>query len=124
MKKIGRKEALFAFVAGLVPWVASRAIASPKPTASPADPAAAASPAIDLEGLQTQIAGLTRELQELQTLVASQVGFTKAANGDLTLTGSGAVKISAATVLNLQSLNTQVNGSATVAVKGGLVTLN
>ena len=85
--RISRKQAVFGSVTLLLVWFGARAIASPSEVTVVAS-----------VPLQTEVADLRNQVQQLQAIVANQVGFTKNANGDLSLAGTGHVTITATTL--------------------------
>lgn len=131
--RIGRKEALLAFVASVVPWIGRGASAQAVGTvgrvplkepflAAPTNPA------------QTvQLADLQRRIVAIETQLANQVAFTKDASGNLNLRGNASVSIDASTNLTFRggsaaSLraggNASIDGAGGVVIKGSTIALN
>ena len=109
--RIGRKQALFAFVAGIVPWI-SRGMGAQVLTRPPVGtPTVLPTPAGAAQSVQ--LADLQRRIAALETRLANQVAFTRDASGNLTLRGDGNVTLDA--TLNL----TFRGGSQAVLSAGG-----
>jgi len=107
--RIGRKQALFAFVAGIVPWI-SRGMGAqvltrpPVGTPTVLPPVGAAQP--------VQLADLQRRITALEAQLANQVAFTRDASGNLSLRGNGNVTLDA-------SLNLTFRGGSQAVLSAG-----
>jgi hypothetical protein len=108
--KIGRKEALFALVSGLIPWVATRARAQSTLPPAPI-------PSIPNANFQLQITALQTRIAALETAAANQVAFTKSGN-DLTLTAPGNVTIKGSGTCLVSAANVNLQGSAMLTAQG------
>ncbi len=119
---ITRKQALLVLVAGLVPWVTRRAQAD---TGGRQPDRPAQLPGQTMSSMQKQLDDLTRRVAALEEQLTKQVGFTKDARGNLTLSAPGNVSVSAATNLELKSgATTNVLASGNVKVMGAMIHLN
>ena len=131
--KIGRKEALIALIAGVVPFLGRKASAQ-IPRGQVREPLTLADPAQEMAVLQKRVAALEAQL-------ANQVGFTRDAAGNLNLRGAGSVRLESTTGLTVMAgmgldlrsgANLDVRAGAgldmrsngTTSVKGSVVALN
>jgi hypothetical protein len=126
--RIGRKEAILALVATMIPWVGRRANAqiTRVPLKEPISVRSLAPQAPDVADLQRRIAALEAQL-------ASQVAFTKDSLGNLSLRGNRDINIDAGagfgvragSNLSLRAGGTaDVWGSAATTIKGATIALN
>lgn len=115
--RVGRKEALIALAAGLVPFLGRRALAQtpeqiPAPVPGPINP-------------QTIITDLQRRVAALEAQLASQVAFAKDAAGNLTLNAPANVTLTSAASLSLKgTAQTLVSAVANVKITGAAINLN
>jgi hypothetical protein len=110
--RIGRKEALIALVAGIVPWISSRRanaqILPERGTAPTAE----------------QFLALSKRVDALAAQIANQIAFAKDANGNATLTAPN-VTITATSNLVLKAGTTgTLQSGGTMTVKGSRIDLN
>jgi hypothetical protein len=114
---IGRKEAILALVATVIPVLGRRARAQ----VLVKDPTR-------LQTLSTQtidVADLQRRVVALETMLANQVAFTKDAYGNLRLRGNGAVTVEAGADLSLKAFSSAVlSAASTMTIKGATIALN
>lgn len=110
--RISRKQAVFGSVTLLLVWFGARAIASPSEVTVVAS-----------VPLQTEVADLRNQVQQLQAIVANQVGFTKNANGDLSLAGTGHVTITATTLDLKSSQASTLEAASNLTFRGQSVTV-
>ena len=119
--RIGRKEAILALIASVIPWVGRRANAQDRLKATPR--------------LQQspEIVELQRRIAALEAQLATQVGFTKDAYGNLKLRGNGSVTIESGTSTQINasgsisikaSTTAEVLSSATMTIRGAVVNVN
>lgn len=121
--RIGRKEAILALVATMIPWVGRRARAQ-VPIKEGAPTRLVQSP---------EIADLQKRVAALEARLASEVGFSRDAYGNLRLTGNRDVTIEAGSNLTVRaSGNMSVKGggsadfwgSGTTTIRGSTIALN
>ena len=118
--RIGRKEAILALVATVIPWVGRRANAQIQrvPTKSPTTVQTLAPATQDLADLQ-------RRVTALETLLANQVASTKDAYGNLRLRATTGVFIEAGTYLSLRaSSQADLAAGGATTIKGATIALN
>ena len=127
--KIGRKEAILAFIAAVIPFVGRRANAQVQrlPTGS-------------LTGVKTlapqvspEVADLQKRVAALEAQLVNMVGFTRDAYGNLSIQGTRDVKIDAGanfTVKAVSNVSVRASGtadlwgSATTTIRGSTISLN
>jgi hypothetical protein len=115
--RIGRKEALIAFVAGIVPWMSRAASGQVISRVPVREPTAVSPPAAPVQTVQ--LADLQRRIAALETQLANQVAFTKDAAGNLSLRGSANVTVDVNANLSIRAGSNAVFESANVVtVKG------
>ncbi len=119
--RVGRKDALIALVAGLVPLLTRRALAQ---TAA-SDPAQLPSPVPAPINPQTVISDLQKRVAALEAQLANQVAFTKDAAGNLTLNAPANVTLSSGAALSLKGVaQTTLSSQIIVKVTGATINLN
>ena len=117
--RIGRKEALLALVATMVPWIGRKANAQiiRDPVKDPT--------AVRTLGQAQEIADLQRRVAALETQLASQVGFTKDASGNLLLRGNMNVTIMAGFNMSIRASSAlDLNAGGATTIKGATLALN
>ena len=110
--RIGRKEAILALVATMIPWM------SRKGSAQRTTVRTLSTQSTDLTDLQARVLAL-------ETQLASQVAFTKDLNGDLRLRAPGNLRID--TGLNYTvwaGSQMDLRASGATSVKGATIALN
>ena len=125
--RIGRKEAVLALVATMIPWMGRRAHAQ-NPRAPLGEPTTVRSLA------QTpDVADLQRRITALEAQLATTVGFTKdpygnlslRANRDVTIDAGAGFTVKASTNVSLRaSGSAQFWGSGSTSIKGSTIALN
>ena len=115
---IGRKEAILALVASVIPFMGRRGNAQFPDRVPPGTLRAPLAQAPDLADMQRRIAALEAQL-------ANQVAFTKEPNGDLRLRGHGNVRIEADMNFTCRaSSQMDLQASSTTTIKGATIALN
>lgn len=107
--KIGRKEAILALIASVIPWMGRRAGAQIQRLP----------PRGELQG--PDINDLARRLAAVEAQLANQVAFTKDAYGNLSLVGSRNVSLQAGGNLNIAATSNadiRASGTATYGASG------
>lgn len=126
---IGRKQALFAFVSGIVgavPFLSRRALAQDAiPLApAPAQPAPL-QPLQPINVQQTQLEELKKRVATLEAALANQAAFTKDAAGNLTLMSNGNITLAAGANLSLKaSAQGSLVSTAGMKIAGATINLN
>lgn len=116
--RIGRKEALLALFATLVPWIGRRANAQDTrvPLKEPTATRVAQSP---------EIFDLQRRVAALEAQLANQVAFVKDAYGNLKLQSGASITIESAMDLSMRANNqVQLFGTGSTAIRGSTIALN
>jgi hypothetical protein len=119
--KIGRKEAILAFIAAVIPFVGRRANAQVQRL----PPGTLTAPRTVAPQVSPEVADLQRRVAALEAQLAAQVAFTKDPNGDLRLRGTANIRIDAGmsfTCLAGNQMDLRASGSA--SVRGSTVALN
>lgn len=117
--RIGRKEALLALVAIMIPWIGRRANAQ--------DPRVPLKEPTTIRSLpQTpEVADLQRRVAALEAQLANQVAFTRDSAGNLTLRGAAGVTIESAMNLTIKAgYQAQLYGTGPTIIKGSTIALN
>ena len=131
--RIGRKEALLAFVASIVPWMSRGAHAQAAGAVGrvPLKEPFLAAPTTPAQTVQ--LADLQRRIVAIETQLANQVAFTKDASGNLNLRGNANVTIDAGTNLTFRGGaaatlraggNAWIDGAGAVKITGAAIALN
>jgi hypothetical protein len=111
--KIGRKEALLALVATMIPWAGRKASAQERLQATPR------------QQQSPEMAELQRRVAALEAQLSTQVGFTRDAVGNLSVRSAGTVTIDASSSMMLKSGGiAELRGAGAVAVRGATISLN
>lgn len=115
--RIGRKEALLALFATLVPWVGRRANAQDRvPLKDPTATRVVQSP---------EIVDLQRRVAALEAQLANQVAFVKDGYGNLKLkTDKGITIESGANLTMTATSQVQLFGMGPTAIRGSTIALN
>lgn len=117
--RIGRKEALIALVAGIIPWVHRRA------SAQVTGRLPVNEPVLRAPVQSAEIVDIQKRLAALEAQLANQVAFTKDAYGNLNLRGLASVTIDAGTNLSLRGgAETDLRAGATARIRGATIALN
>ena len=115
--RIGRKEAILALVASVIPFLGRRAraqVVTRSPTRLPT-----------LSTQTIDVADLQRRVVALETALAGQVAFTKDAYGNLKLRSGQGVTIEAGTNLSLRASGTaDLSGAGSTTIRGATIALN
>lgn len=116
--RIGRKEAILAFIATVIPFMGRKGNAQLPNRVPPGTLRTPLAQAPDLADMQRRIVALEAQL-------ANQVAFTKDANGDLRLRGNGSVRIDAASNFTCWAgMQMDLRASSNASLKGATVALN
>lgn len=118
--RIGRKEAILALIASVIPFVGRKARAQVISRTPLRDPTLQT-----LAPTTQDLADLQRRVTALETLLANQVAFTKDAYGNLRLRGNTGVYIEAGTNLTLRaSSQADVASGGPMTIRGTSIALN
>ena len=113
---IGRKEAILALVATMIPWVGRRAGA--QVTRIPPQE-------LNLRGQVPDQSDLQRRVAALESQLANQVAFTRDASGNLQLRGNGNITLDAGANLTVRAgAQAQFSGGGTTSIRGSSIALN
>ncbi len=119
--RIGRKEAILALVATMIPFVGRRANAQVQRL----PPGGLTGPKTLAPQVSTEVADLQRRVAALEAQLANQVGFTKDAAGNLQLRGNGSVRIDAGTSFTCWAgSQMDLRASSSVSLRGATIALN
>ncbi len=117
--RIGRKEALLALVAIMIPWIGRRANAQ-VPRVPLKEPTT-----VRTLPQTPEVADLQRRVAALEAQLANQVAFTKDSAGNLNVRGAASVTIESGANLTMKAgYQAQLYGSGPTTIKGSTIALN
>lgn len=116
--RIGRKEAILALVASVIPFMGRKGNAQLPNRAPPTTLRAPLAQAPDLADMQRRIVALEAQL-------ANQVAFTKDSYGNLSLRANRDVHLDVGANLSIRASGTgEFSASSTTTIKGSTLALN